>query len=748
MISFLQKHVLGGVGENANAPHILIVFFIYTAFSISYYILSGPQYMLAWLITCVLFNSSFILLHRSRLSADILSFLAPATALGILSTHAAFFGNNYQIFLLTIGGAMISLTYMKPKGMALYISITTALQLFFLLGLNRNLMGESFAMSNNYANLIFAVCLNSIVYFFCVIYSKLFKAKGVFLSNTSHEIRTPVSAVLGISEIMLQKKDMSPETEEAFARIHNSSKLLLGIINDVLDFSRLEEGKLSILKKRYDLAGVISSVAHPHYAYMGNKDIKFNVDIDKNLPMFLIGDALRIEQIVMNLLSNAFKYTEQGTVDFELKFVAHKEDGIALLFTIRDTGIGMTQKQLETVFNDYTRFHEQEKSNIGGTGIGMSIVNKLIKLMNGQIRMQSAVGKGTTVVVSIPQKIASKEVLGADNVARLKNFEYANSEDNKFSFTPEPMPYGKVLLVDDIETNLYVAKGLLAFYDLNVETCNDGYETLEKIKQGATYDLVLMDYMMPVMNGTQTMEEMRKLGYKGAIVVLTANAIAGSKEKYIDSGFDGYLSKPIITEELNGILVEFIKSKQPQEVIEAAKKSGASKQESIKDFQDSDEFMAKIRTDFAKSQKNISFCISEAAKDGDIEEAQRLAHSFKGLAKLMKETNLAKFAEHMESLLIDGKIPTDEELENLEKEIKHVIDEAIPPTSLTDEESKTLELLYKIKPLLEQRNAKSLDFLEELRLIPETAIIVRQMEKMDFGVALKGLNVLIEIIEK
>jgi len=487
------------------------------------------------------------------------------------------------------------------------------------------------------------------------------KTKNQFLARMSHEIRTPITSVLGISEIELHSKNLTPHAEEAFAKIHNSANSLLSIVNDILDFSKIEAGKLEIISEEYETASMVSDVAQMQVVFLGSKDIKFEMDIDENLPYMLTGDMLRIQQILNNLLSNSFKYTHSGTVTLSIKY-----DRQHLHISVRDTGIGMTEEQLNTLYEDFTRFHEQQLRHIGGTGLGMSIVYNLVDLMEGYIDIRSKINEGTEVSVLIPQKPASDITLGKDLTKSLQEFEMFSSTTSKnFRFEPEPMPYGKVLVVDDMDANLYVAKGLLNFYSLNIETCTSGYEAIEKVRQGKIYDIIFLDQMMPSMDGTETLQHLRELGYTQPIVALTANALIGQAEEFIKNGFNGFVSKPIQTAHLNAILVKHIKDRQSAEVIETAK---LSKKETAKgnihDFQSDSDLIEKLRIDFAKNHKSTCTNIREALYYGDMKTAHRLAHSLKGLAGLIHESGLSQTAERVEQVLKD-EVRADEALLSL-----------------------------------------------------------------------------------
>jgi len=586
------------------------------------------------------------------------------------------------------------------------------------------------------------------------------KAKSKFLARMSHEIRTPISAVLGISEIQLQRQDLPSHIEESFAKIHNSSSILLRIVNDILDLSKIEAGKMTLLCDEYEVASMISDVAHIHLANFGNKNIEFQMYVDEELPASLVGDALRIGQVTNNLLSNAFKYTNSGTVELSLRCERSEtdKDYVTLVISIRDTGLGMTREQLDALYNDYERFHEREHRFIGGTGLGMPIVYSLVKIMDGQIDLESEVGKGTYVVVRIPQKLAADtKVLGKEAAYNLQQFGMnVSAAAKRFKFVPEPMPYGKVLVVDDVEANLYVAQGLLAFYCLHIETCESGYEALDKIRKGKVYDIVFMDHMMPGLNGTETMNAMREMGYTQPVVALTANALIGQAEEFIKSGFDGFISKPIQTKQLNSILNKHIRDKQPPEVIEAAKvakgRHVSAASGDIDDYLNQADVAEKLRWEFAKSQKNVSADISQALKDGDIKTAHRLAHSLKGLAGLINESALAKTASNVEQLLAAGETPTIH-LDALESELTRVlgsIDVPSTPPHLAYkafDKAKATILFDRLDSMLASYNAECFSLLDELRAIPETGVLVNQIEEYDFGDALRTMGTLRKILE-
>ena len=393
------------------------------------------------------------------------------------------------------------------------------------------------------------------------------QAKSMFLSNMSHEIRTPMNAILGITEIQFQNETLSPEAKEAFDKIYSSGDMLLGIINDILDLSKIEAGKLELVIGSYNTASMINDTAQLNMMRIGSKPIEFKLEVDENFPAMLQGDELRVKQILNNLLSNAFKYTEKGRVTLGASVeqgVNPDRSGVAVIFRVSDTGQGMTNEQIERLFDEYTRFNQQANRSTEGTGLGMSIAQNIIRLMNGSINVKSEPGKGTVFTVRLPQGSVGPEVLGRELAENLRQFRLSSKEQMKrVQISRESMPYGSVLIVDDVETNIYVAKGLLAPYSLKIDSADSGPKAIEKINNGAAYDIVFMDHMMPGMDGIEATKIIRGLGYKGTIVALTANALAGQAEIFLENGFDDFISKPIDLRQLNTVLNKFVRDKKP-----------------------------------------------------------------------------------------------------------------------------------------------------------------------------------------
>jgi len=401
------------------------------------------------------------------------------------------------------------------------------------------------------------------------------RTKSSFLARMSHEIRSPMNVILGITEMFLEKEGLLKDTKEAFGKIYDSGYLLLSIINDLLDMSKIEAGKLELMPVNYDVVSMINDTIQLNVMRFDHKPIQFELQADENLPVMLFGDELRIKQILNNILTNAFKYTDAGKVILSVNAEYEAQTPrVTLIFRVSDTGRGMTFEQVDKMFDDYTRFSLEASSTTEGTGLGMGITKRLVDLMNGWITVDSELGKGSTFTVRLPQGIVEgADVLGRELAESISWFRYDRTEQKKKApqIIREYMPYGKVLVVDDMEPNLYVARGLLSPYGLSIETVISGFEAVEKIRNGSKFDIILMDHFMPEMDGIETVKKIRALGYTQPIVALTANALSGQAEIFAKNGFDGFISKPVDIRQLNETLNRLIRDKYPIEIVEAAR---------------------------------------------------------------------------------------------------------------------------------------------------------------------------------
>jgi len=483
--------------------------------------------------------------------------------------------------------------------------------------------------------------------------------KSRFLATMSHEIRTPLNVILGIMEIELQKEDTPPATRETLERIYESGSLLLNIINDILDFSKIAEGKMEIVPFRYDIPSLINDTTQMNNMHCESKPIEFIVSVDPDTPLELIGDGLRVKQILNNLISNAFKYTQKGEVELSVYSEPAREEfspqDVIIVFQIRDTGQGMSREHLGRLFEDYMRFNRDKNRDVTGTGLGLSITKRLLNLMNGDITVESQPNKGSVFTVRLPQRRFGDAVCGEENVRRLRDFDFqSNTVTKKIQFVREYMPYGRVLIVDDVKSNLFVARGLLTPYGLNIETITSGVEAVDKVKNGNVYDIIFMDHMMPVMDGVEAVKLIRDMGYGKPIVALTANAIAGQAQVFFENGFDAFLPKPIDSRKLNAILKEFIRDKQPPEVVEAARQEQLKKKAKGKEGSERKTKLTELEEVFlldAESAVNILeglYTKLNELGEKDVESFRITVHGMKSALNNIGETNLSETARKLE----------------------------------------------------------------------------------------------------
>jgi PAS domain S-box-containing protein len=490
--------------------------------------------------------------------------------------------------------------------------------------------------------------------------------KSQFLSRMSHEIRTPMNAILGITEMQLQNQSISGEVQEAFGKINDSGYLLLGIINDILDLSKIEAGKLDMTVRVYDIANLISDTVNLNIIKYDNKPIEFSLIVDENIPAELLGDEIRIKQVLNNLLSNAYKYTDTGSISMSVEAEYPRENDLfklTLMFRVADTGHGMTPDQVEHLFDEYVRFNMQTNRLVEGAGLGMSITKQLVDLMNGEIFVESEPYKGSVFTVRLPQETTGSDVLGKETANNLMQLLRVNTQRVRKAsqITYEYMPYGRILIVDDMETNIYVARGLMSPYCLSIETARSGFEAVEKIKSGSKFDIIFMDHFMPRMDGIETTKIIRELGYTRPIIALTANALAGAANMFTENGFDGFISKPIDLRQLNSLLNKLVRDKYPPEIVEAAQKQAAliKNTASTKGQQSSD---VELKMIFIRDAKRVVERIGAIYKNsyrrtGDIRQFVIDVHAMKSALASIGEPLLSDAAFELERAGRDENMP-------------------------------------------------------------------------------------------
>ena len=366
-------------------------------------------------------------------------------------------------------------------------------------------------------------------------------AKSDFLSSMSHEIRTPLNAIVGFSECVKQAKSLD-EAKDNANDVISASRTLLDIVNGILDISKIESGKLELVEVDYDAPKMFNDVIKLSKARLGDKALDFRVDIAPDLPPVLYGDHFNLKKIMINLLTNAIKYTDEGYINFSVKCV--RQDGLCkMIISVKDSGRGIKKEDIEKLFTKFQRLDEDRNTTIEGTGLGLAITKQLIEMMNGSIVVNSVYGEGSEFTVFMAQKISDKTIV----------------ERTKDEFVDLDLSGKRILVVDDNKLNLKVCSKLLVDYKCEIDIVESGFECLDKINNKEEYDLILLDDMMPKMSGTQTLVKLKEIdGFKIPVVALTANAINGMREKYLESGFDDYLSKPIDKLELNRVLDEIL----------------------------------------------------------------------------------------------------------------------------------------------------------------------------------------------
>ena len=370
-------------------------------------------------------------------------------------------------------------------------------------------------------------------------------AKTDFLSNMSHEIRTPLNAIVGFSET-LSRENVPEEIKDEVKDILMASDNLLEIVNGILDISKIEADKLEIINTPYNFNKMIDELISLTKSRIGDKPIEFVLKKDQSIPEYLYGDSGRVKQVILNLLTNAAKYTLEGKITFTISSVI-KGDAIRLIFSVEDTGIGIKEDKIDKLFSKFERLGVEDEITIEGTGLGLAITKRLLDLMHGKIVVQSTYGEGSKFIAYIDQLIVK-------DITEIKSNEMNTIVDLNVSFGNK-----KILLVDDNELNIKVAKRLLKNYNLDIEDVMSGQECIDRINSGNKYDLIFLDDMMPKMSGKEVIKILKNNSdFKTPVIVLTANALTGMKEEYINLGFDGYLSKPIDRKEMLKVLKKYL----------------------------------------------------------------------------------------------------------------------------------------------------------------------------------------------
>lgn len=479
------------------------------------------------------------------------------------------------------------------------------------------------------------------------------KAKSAFLANMSHEIRTPINVMLGMNEMILRESE-SEEIRQYAKSIERSGGYLISLINNILDISRIESGKMEIEEGKYELRQLLDEVMLIAEKQAEQKSLKMNLIFDKTLPAYLIGDVIHIKQILLNLINNAVKYTKEGQIDIK---VSKNAEETKLIFEVKDTGIGIKEENLPILFDAFMRVDSKKNKKIKGTGLGLAIAKQLVEQMDGMIWVESVYGKGSSFFVQFPMKKVSD--------GKISNVEWKETDERKRrSFVA---PRAKILIVDDNPENLMVTRSLLKRTAVFVDTAASGEECVHKVRQNI-YDLILLDYMMPQMDGIDTLRELKKdVQFHIPVIALTADVTKGIEQTFLREGFCAYLSKPVMWSKLEDLLMKYLRDdlvfiredlKEEQKIKDEEFKQlkGQLKENDIK----IEEGLRLLDGDFMQYRKLMEFFTEYqeeymrqmqqlmTQKEVKVDEITRMMHTLKSNAKAIGAIHLYEIAKEME----------------------------------------------------------------------------------------------------
>ncbi|MBQ9383940.1 MAG: response regulator [Ruminiclostridium sp.] len=472
------------------------------------------------------------------------------------------------------------------------------------------------------------------------------RAKGDFLANMSHEIRTPINAILGMDEMILRESS-DEQTLEYAEDIRKAGNTLLGLINDVLDFSKIEAGKMDIIPVDYQLSSVLNDLSNIIQPRAGAKGLKFLMKVKPTTPDYLHGDEIRLKQIIMNILTNAVKYTKEGSVTLS---VSSERDGnfVDIRFSVADTGIGIKKEDIDKLYIAFERIEENRNRSIEGTGLGMTITQRLLALMDSRLEVESEYGKGSVFSFTLRQEIVKDTQIGDYESALERSLSSRKKYRESFK-----APYAKVLVVDDVEMNLLVFKKLLKKTDIRIDTASSG-EMAVRLAKVRRYDLIFLDHRMPNKDGIETLAEIRadknNANCDTPAVCLTANAVSGVREQYIAAGFCEYITKPIDPHKLEALIIELLPKDlvilgEPEEVSEEEEKQTESSGEAPAAASAPDSAILDI---YLNSIDEMSDLIEKLYNEEDWANYTIKVHALKSTSRLVNETGIADLAERME----------------------------------------------------------------------------------------------------
>ena len=514
-------------------------------------------------------------------------------------------------------------------------------------------------------------------------------AKSEFLANMSHEIRTPINAVLGMNEMIIRESTNTRITNYA-RNVESAGRNLLSIINDILDFSKIEAGKMEIAEADYKLSSVLNDVTNMIVFKARQKDLKFNVNVDETLPDGLFGDEVRVRQIITNILNNAVKYTHEGSVTMDVTGDRTDDGKISLAVRISDTGIGIKEEDLPKLFKKFERIDLAHNNTVEGTGLGLSITQNLLRMMGGNVSVESVYGEGSTFTIRLPQKIISPEPIGNFH-EKFERYVHAMKAYHESFKAPD----AHLLVVDDTDMNLTVIEGLLSKTDIQLNTASSGAEALRLTLQ-TKYDLILMDHRMPEMDGTQTMNAIRAqtdgLNTGTPIICLTADAVSGARAKYIEQGFTDYLSKPVEGPSLEATLIKYL----PHEKIMVSEEEEEAPEEQ-QAASELEEFYSKTEgLDYAEAIKN---CATEAILEKTLQQFYNsIANNLRDIGKFFDEQDIKNYTIKVHALKSSARLIGAQELSDMARHLE----DCGNAEDIDEIAAKTPELLERYRGYLEK----------------------------------------------
>jgi len=550
------------------------------------------------------------------------------------------------------------------------------------------------------------------------------RAKSDFLSSMSHEIRTPMNAIIGMAEL-LGHEELNHRQSGYVNDITVSSKSLLGIINDILDFSKIESGKLELNPADYELMALIDHVDSMFSYVSKQKGLEFRVETSGDIPDCLFGDDMRLRQVLTNICGNAVKFTEKGHIKLIVSI-----NGDKLSFRIEDTGIGIQKENLPKLFKAFEQVDKVKNRSVVGTGLGLSITKAFVEMMGGEVIVESQYGHGSAFTVVIP--------VVKGNPENIRQNEPGLKEQSICA------PDAKILVTDDNGFNLKVASGLLSFLDIEAETADSGRKAIELVMQN-DYDIVLMDHMMPEMDGVETVLKIREMGGKYeklTIIALTANAVTGAREMFLENGFNDFISKPIDADELHETVMKYL---PPEKVLTKVAKDDP---QALLDKED--QLRRKAIVTFVKENRGTYEAIADSLSSGDTKTAHRIAHTLKSSAGYLGKKDLQEAAFSLEnSLKAEPPKYTAKQLDVLGEELKAALLE-LEPLAIEAESEKTeivqidadelAALLLELRPLLEKSDFGATDYVEKLNSIAGMEKLAELIDDYDFDGALSELQ--------